>query len=140
MDGTSLEYIPIEFPAIADPAMVYMLSKQSYSKGLKAYQGIILSNDVFYQKYSPLFPDFLKKKQGWIDAQILSLDNESSALFIIGYIRNIRIGSILTGTQSLQKNNHVMDNEKENLYFHQMTEICLETFYQFKETDEYSFL
>jgi len=128
LEGTSLEYIPVEFPAIADLDILNALTKAAQEKNLKFHTGIVMSHDAFY-KYSTFSnQDYLTSNQEWIDANVLSVENESSALFTIGYLRRVKVGSILATVTNLLSQKTITDNIKINSIFHYMTELCLETF------------
>jgi len=73
----------------------------------------------------------------WINAHILSVENESSALFIIGYLRKVQVGTILTTTSNLQTRKTIDDNKKINHSFHLMTDICLDTFNKLANIDKH---
>ncbi len=70
LEGTSVEYIPIEFPAIADIDIIDDLVKATQEKNLKPHIGIIMSHDAFYKGSVFAEPDFLKKEQVWIDSNV----------------------------------------------------------------------
>ena len=128
LEGTSVEYIPIEFPAIADIDIVEALVKLTHHKNLKSHIGIIMSHDAFYKGSVFADPNFLKREQIWIDSNILSVENESSALFTIGYLRKVKVGSILTAVANHLTQEVITNEEKINPIFHQMTDLCLEAF------------
>jgi len=128
LEGTSVEYIPIEFPAIADIDIVDALIKVTHNKNKKFHTGIIMSHDAFYKGSVFADPDFLKREQVWIDSNVLSVENESSALFTIGYIRKVKVGTILTAVANHLTRNVITDEEKINPILHLLTDICLEAF------------
>ena len=128
LEGTSVEYIPIEFPAVADLDIIDALVKATQEKKLKSHIGIIMSHDAFYKGSVFAGPDFLKREQVWIDSNVLSIENESSALFTIGYLRKVKVGTILTAVANLLTREVITDEEKINPIFHQITDICLEAF------------
>ena len=128
LEGTSIEYIPIEFPAVADIDILDNLVKVSHNKNKKSHIGIIMSHDAFYKGSVFAGPDFLKREQVWIDTNVLSIENESSALFTIGYLRKVKVGTILTAIANLLTREVITDEEKINPIFHQITDICLEAF------------
>jgi len=128
LEGTSVEYIPIELPAIADIDIVDALIKAAQEKNQKSHIGIIMSHDTFYKGSVFADPDFLKRAQIWIDSNVLSVENESSALFTIGYLRKVKVGTILTVVANHLTRGVITDEEKINPIFHQMTDICLEAF------------
>lgn len=137
MDGTSLEYVPIEFPAVADNSIANALINISRQKKQKFHEGTIMSHDAFYKINSVFHSDDLKRENVWVNANVLSVDNESSALFTIGYLRNARVGTLLTVTENLQTPYIIKDNEEENHYFHLMTDICLEAFNQLEDINKH---
>ena len=128
LEGTSVEYIPIEFPAIADIDIVEALVKLTHHKNLKSHIGIIMSHNAFYKGSLFADPNFLKREQIWIDSNILSVENESSALFTIGYLRKVKVGTILAAVSNHLTQESITDEEKINPLFHQMTDLCLEAF------------
>jgi len=128
LEGTSVEYIPIELPAIADIDIVDALIKAAQEKNQKSHIGIIMSHDAFYKGSVFADPDFLKRAQIWIDSNVLSVENESSALFTIGYLRKVKVGTMLTVVANHLTRGVITDEEKINPIFHQMTDICLEAF------------
>jgi uridine phosphorylase len=128
LEGTSVEYIPIEFPAVADIDIVDALLKVTHQKNHKFHIGIIMSHDAFYKGSVFADHDFLKREQLWIDSNVLSVENESSALFTIGYLRKVKVGTILTVVANHLNRKVIIDEEKINSLFHQMTDLCLEAF------------
>jgi uridine phosphorylase len=128
LEGTSVEYIPIEFPAVADVDIVDALIKATRNKNLKSHIGIIMSHDAFYKGSVFADPDFLKREQVWINSNVLSVENESSALFTIGYLRKVKVGTILTAVANHLTREVITDEEKINPIFHQLTDLCLEAF------------
>jgi uridine phosphorylase len=128
LEGTSVEYIPIEFPAVADIDIVDALLKVTHQKNQKFHIGIIMSHDAFYKGSLFVDHDFLKREQVWIDSNVLSVENESSALFTIGYLRKVKVGTILTVVANHLNRKVITDEEKINSLFHQMTDLCLEAF------------
>jgi len=128
LEGTSIEYIPIEFPAIADMDIIHALINTANQKNIKSHIGTILSHDAFYKGSVFADPDYLKKEQVWIHANVLSVENESSALFTIGYLRKVKVGTILTVVANHLTREVVNDEEKIHPTFHLMTDICLEAF------------
>jgi len=133
LEGTSVEYIPIEFPAVADIDVVAALIRATQEKNMKSHIGIIMSHDAFYKGSVFADPDFLKREQVWIDSNVLSVENESSALFTIGYLRKVKVGTILTAVANHLTQKVINDEEKINPIFHQMTDLCLEAFKNMKE-------
>jgi len=108
--------------------LVEALVKVTHLKNLKSHIGIIMSHDAFYKGSVFADPNFLKREQIWIDSNILSVENESSALFTIGYLRKVKVGTILAAVSNHLTQEVITEEEKINPIFHQMTNLCLEVF------------
>jgi len=99
MEGTSREYAPIEYPAVADHAVVNALVQAASDCGLRFHVGVVQSKDSFYGQHEPeTMPVAAGLKYKW-DAYIgcgaLCSEMESAALFIAGAVRRVRVGSVL---------------------------------------------
>lgn len=135
-DGTSLEYVPQEFPAIADIDLTFALEEVSRRRGIDPYLGTIWSHDAFYKGSVFADPDFLEREKWLIESNVLSVENESSVLFVIGYIRKVKVGTILTVVANHHTREVLLDEEKLNPIFDLMTEICLDGFFNLKSQRE----
>ncbi|MFW9962182.1 MAG: nucleoside phosphorylase [Candidatus Sifarchaeia archaeon] len=96
-DGTSRQYVPIEFPAVADPEMVLALIEAAQSTGGKFHVGIGHSKDAFYSEH----PDFVADPEGtrrkWESmrkSRVLATEMEAAALFVIGHLRGVKVGTV----------------------------------------------
>lgn len=99
-EGTSIHYIPIEYPAIADRHIVKALMDASEELGLNALEGVSQSKDSFYGQHEPeTMPNhqYLKNRwNAWEMANVACSEMESSILFVLGSIRKCRAGSIMS--------------------------------------------
>ena len=100
-DGASKEYIPLEYPAVADFRIVNALRNRAKTKGINYKLGIIRTHDAFYMESPFAFGDFKKRIAVWSDAGVLAVENESSTLFIIGSLRKVPVGTILVVAGSI---------------------------------------
>jgi uridine phosphorylase len=80
-DGASKEYVPIEYPAVADHHTVTAL--RNYTESPFA------------------FGDYKKRVAVWAEAGVLAIENESSTLFVIGSLRKVQVGTILVTAGNL---------------------------------------
>ncbi|MEG2699881.1 MAG: uridine phosphorylase [Hungatella sp.] len=109
MEGTSKEYAPIEYPAIADIQIVNALIAAAEEQKLPYHVGVVQCKDSFYGQHSPeTMPvswDLEQKWQAWIRCGALASEMESAALFITGSCRRVRVGTILltVGNQEREK-------------------------------------
>jgi uridine phosphorylase len=94
-EGTSRQYAPIEFPAIAHPHVVRALSVAARNRNVRYHVGIGHSKDAFYSEHPNYVtdPDAMRRKWTLMrDAGVLATEMESAALFIIGHLRGVKVG------------------------------------------------
>jgi len=114
MEGTSKEYVPIEFPAVANLDVTNALV--SAAKGLKAqwHAGIVQCKDSFYGQHSPeRMPaghELMDKWDAWIKAGCLASEMESAALFIVSQILGARAGCVLNVVWNQERERAGMSN------------------------------
>ena len=95
-EGATKEYIPEEYPAVADLDVVYSLRQACREYGVEPYVGVVRSHDAFYTESPGAHEGYLERIQPWTDAGVLAVENESAALFTVSsLIGGIRAGTIL---------------------------------------------
>jgi len=99
MEGTSREYVPIEFPALADLSVTNALVEGAKSLGLSWHSGVVHCKDSFYGQHSPdrmpVGYELTDKWRAWIKAGCLASEMESAALYIVAQVLGARAGCIL---------------------------------------------
>lgn len=95
-DGTSREYFPLEYPAVADFYVLESLVQAAEKLDLKPHVGIIRAHDAFYAESVLANGDYLALDKPWIESNVLATENESSTLFTLSTVRGCRGGTILT--------------------------------------------
>ena len=97
MEGTSREYAPIEFPAVADIQVVNALAEAAQKLGQSFHVGIVQCKDSFYGQHSPeskpVSYELLHKWEAWKRLGCLASEMESAALFVAASSLHVRIGS-----------------------------------------------
>ena len=97
MEGTSREYAPIEFPAVADIQIVNALMASADELGVDSHVGVVQCKDSFYGQHSPgtkpVSYELLNKWEAWKRLGCLASEMESAALFIVGASLGVRVGS-----------------------------------------------
>ena len=101
-EGTSKEYAPIEFPAVADLTVTNALVQAAKNLGKKWHAGVVQCKDSFYGQHDPE-----QMKLGCKASEM-----ESAALFIVASARGVRAGSdfLVMGNQERVKRgmeNHI---------------------------------
>lgn len=96
-EHTSLEYAPIEFPAVADFDITCALKQSSEELGYRTHVGIVQCKDAFYGQHapekSPVSYELLQKWESWKRLGVKSSEMESSALFVVASALGVRCGS-----------------------------------------------
>lgn len=99
MEGTSQEYAPSEYPAVADYGVVSALADAAKEDKVRFHVGVLHNKDNFYGQHSPdTMPVREKLKGKWqafLDCGALASEMESAALFIICAVRRARGGCIV---------------------------------------------
>lgn len=100
MEGTSREYAPMEFPAVANYEVLTALVKASQNLGKKYHVGVVQCKDAFYGQHEPdtkpVSYELTNKWEAWLRMGTLASEMESAALFIVGAYRKVRVGAILS--------------------------------------------
>ena len=99
MEGTTMEYAPSEYPAVADFNVTNALVDAAKEYGVPWHVGVLHNKDNFYGQHSPdTMPvrEKLKGKwQAYLECGALASEMESAALFIIASVRRARAGCIV---------------------------------------------
>ncbi len=97
-EGTTMEYVPVGFPAVADFEVVGSLVQSVQEQKNTYFVGVNRTHDAFYgsQKAITKWGAYLLEEQ-WknCDTPILSSDMETSTVFVIATLRGVRAGAIL---------------------------------------------
>lgn len=99
MEGTTREYAPLEFPAVADYRITQALVEAAAESDTTYHVGILQSKDSFYGQHDPAsMPvgyELQNKWDAWLRCGALASEMESAALFVVGSVRRVRVGSIM---------------------------------------------
>ena len=98
MEGTSREYMPLEFPAVANFEVLQALVAAS-KKYAKTHVGVVQSKDSFYGQHSPesmpIKNALNDKWYAWKNSGVMASEMECAALFTVAAVRNVRAGAVL---------------------------------------------
>ena len=98
-EGTSKEYAPIEYPAVATFDVVNALVDGAKKAGAKYHVGVVQCKDSFFGQHEPetkpVAQELLYKWDAWIKCGALCSEMESSTLFIVGNYLRVRTGAIM---------------------------------------------
>ena len=114
MEGTSKEYAPIEFPAVADIDIVNALRASAKELGQTFHVGVVQCKDAFYGQHEPetkpVSYELLNKWEAWKRLGCLASEMESAALFVVGNYLRVRVGSIFLVVANQERAKLNMEN------------------------------
>lgn len=97
MEGTSKEYAPIEFPAVADISLTNALIEAAKKKEYPYHVGVVQCKDAFYGQHEPetkpVSYELMNKWEAWKRLGCLASEMESAALFVVASYLGVRAGS-----------------------------------------------
>lgn len=96
-EHTSMEYAPIEFPAVPDFDIALALKTASETLGYRTHTGIVQCKDAFYGQHapekSPVYYELMQKWESWKRLGVKASEMESAALFVVASALGVRCGS-----------------------------------------------
>jgi uridine phosphorylase len=97
-EGTSREYAPIEYPAVANLDVVCALREAARDQAIRFHTGVVQSKDSFYGQHEPqVMPvDYMLLQHwgAWKKMGCLASEMESAALFIVAQYLRVRCGAV----------------------------------------------
>ena len=113
-EGTTKEYAPIEFPALADIDIVNALRSAAKELGQTSHVGVVQCKDAFYGQHSPetmpVSYELLNKWEAWKRLGCLASEMESAALFIVASTLHVRCGSVFLVMANQEREKQGLDN------------------------------
>ncbi|MCL2440824.1 MAG: uridine phosphorylase [Treponema sp.] len=113
-EGTTREYVPIEFPAVANLDITNALVEAAKNLRLTWHTGIVQCKDSFYGQHSPdRMPagyELNSKWEAWKKAGCLASEMESAALYIVSQILGARSGCVLNVVWNQEREKKGMSN------------------------------
>jgi uridine phosphorylase len=113
-EGTSREYAPIEFPAVADFVITEALSKAAEELQAEYHRGIVQCKDSFYGQHEPekmpVAGMLQEKWEAWKRLGTLASEMESAALFTVASYLHVRAGSVFLAVANQEREAAGMEN------------------------------
>ncbi len=135
-EGTSLEYVPVEYPAIANIDVVNALRDAAKELGVPVELGLTRSHDAFY-KESPGVPEMVEKRiRPWAEAGVKVVENESSTLFIVSELIGLRAGTILVVLDNIWTGEEIDYDDDLPPLVEKMTQIALGALVKLQAMDD----
>ena len=126
-EGTSAQYLPVEFPAVAHVDVVNAMREGAKALGVRHHCGIAQSKDSFYGEVErtrmPMAARLEERWNAWVAGGTLCSEMESSILFVLASLYRKRAGGVLQvindadlGELSLEDNEkHMAEFDPERL-------------------------
>ncbi len=99
MEGTSKEYLPIEFPAVADLDVTVALRDSARELAERWHVGIAQCKDSYFGQHAPermpVSYELLNKWQAWIRGGAMVSEMETAALFTVCQTLGCRAGAVM---------------------------------------------
>lgn len=99
-EGTTPGYAPLAYPAVGDFELVGNMLAAARTRNYRAHAGIVRSHDALYAdlhaREMPRREELEHALEVWQRSRVLCNDMETSTIFVICALRNLRGGSVLT--------------------------------------------
>lgn len=114
MEGTTREYAPIEFPAVANLDIVNALVEAAKKSDTDYHVGIVQCKDSFYGQHNPdrmpVSYELTNKWEAWKRLGCLASEMESAALFVVGSFRRVKVGSVFLTVANQEREKAGLEN------------------------------
>jgi len=118
-EGTTLHYMPVEFPAVADIDVVLALRTAAQNIGMPYHVGPTQSKDSFFGEIEPdrmpVDSRLNERWKAWIAGGTVCSEMEAAAIFIISSIHRKRAGGVMV-MASLDESADETPEEKKALF------------------------
>lgn len=114
-EGTSKEYVPIEYPAVSDFEVTNALKVAANELGYSNHIGVVQCKDSFYGQHNPkrmpISYELENKWQAWIKAGALASEMETASLFIVASTLRLKAGAVLSVIWNQEKKEKGLDSK-----------------------------
>lgn len=114
MEGTSKEYAPIEFPAVANLDITCSLVEAAKKLNYTYHTGVVECKDSFYGQHDPqrmpVNYELLNKWEAWKKLGCLASEMESAALYIVASTLNVKAGSVFLTVANQEREKQNLEN------------------------------
>jgi uridine phosphorylase len=114
-EGTSRQYVPIEFPALAHLEIVNALHAAVTRSRNRFHLGVVHSKDSFYGEVEmermPCAGQLQERWLAWVRARVICSEMEAAALFVVAHFLGHRAGGLMQvispAPETTGENDHV---------------------------------
>jgi uridine phosphorylase len=99
-EGTSRQYAPIEYPAVATPHVVAALDEAASGEGFTHHVGVVHTTDSYYAQHEPermpVAADLVNRHETYRRLGVLCSEMETATVLVVGGgVLQRRVGSVL---------------------------------------------
>lgn len=109
-EGTTGEYAPPGYPAVADFSLVRALADAAEREGIPYHIGVVHSKDSFYGQHDPetmpVGEELKEKWEAWKRLGVLASEMEAAAVFTVAAVRGCRAGAVLHAVWNQSEENY----------------------------------
>jgi uridine phosphorylase len=118
MEGTTREYLPIEFPAVADFDLTTALVDAAKKGNYRHHVGVVQCKDSFYGQHSPermpVSYELENKWEAWLRGHALASEMESAALYIVCQTLGAKAACILNTIWNQERRARGLDDTEDH--------------------------
>lgn len=116
-EGTSREYLPVEYPAAANFDVTMALREAALHSGHSFHVGVVHCKDSFYGQHSPermpVCDELSSKWKAWLRGGCLASEMETAALFTVSATLGMRAGAVLRAVWNQERVNAGITDDVE---------------------------
>lgn len=108
-EGTTREYVPIEYPAVPDFEVTSKLKEAAERLNFRYAMGVTESKDSYYGQHDPesmpVENELLYKWKAWQRAGAIASEMEGAALFVVSGVRRMKSAAIFLLCRNREREN-----------------------------------
>ena len=116
MEGTSRQYAPIEYPAVADFEVLEAMVDSARNMGLSYHVGVAQSKDSFFGQHEPekmpVSYELQNKWEAYLRMGCLASEMEGAALLTVGQYLRVRVGACFLVIANQERAKKGLSNEQ----------------------------
>lgn len=100
-EGATLEYLNLQYPAIADLDAFFYLLEGAKEVGADVMTGVVRTHDALFMESRFAHDGVAERIRPWQELGVLASDNEVAAMFTVGSILQSQTGAVLLAVDNL---------------------------------------
>jgi uridine phosphorylase len=98
-EGTTLHYLPVEFPAIADTDVILAITEGARKLGIPYHIGVSHTKESYYGQHAPetmpVADRLLSRWKAWVAGGAVCSEMEAAIIFVLASIYRKRAGGVM---------------------------------------------